>query len=515
MAYLSSGPGTESRRRKPFPIERRPQMLKDFLMDDMSSCSSNGFRSFPRHACCESVRNLVEMDLKARDSHLSRKLLRSRSKAASKTISAFHKASEVVINVVKHLPFSSIKAPSQPKNQTKQGIFPRSLSRRLRRSFWKKRDIVENYNIKEIKVRVMIKDILRWKSFRDLIEEKQQQQPLDFSPSPLHISSIAAAADVDATTITTSSSISTINSKNNSWSGSDFTSEYLQSSGGSSDYSGENEDDQEGKECSVEKKMTSNGVHNAIHEDSMETTTNSVDPKKQGECPYEGKEQFSPVSVLEFPEEEDDCEETQTASSFHQSIANMERTKHKLMQKIRRFESLAQLEPVDIEKRIALLEEDDDSVESPSHDGLLVSQEGEDEQESEVDLEAKMVEERAIELLKLIKTTSSLDDRTTTGNLDGVLLDFFKEIIMGRSNTEGEGFDFKEVVKVARDWVSEKTCGGMALGLKYDREVHVRDIESEGGRWRKFGEEQSEVVAEIEGGVLGSLVNELLVDLFS
>ncbi|XP_043715622.1 uncharacterized protein LOC122664012 isoform X2 [Telopea speciosissima] len=511
MAYLSSDPGSESRRRKPFPIEQRPQMLKDFLMDDFSSCSSNGFRSFPRHACRKTVRNLVEMDLKSRDSNHYCRLMRSRSKAASKTISAFHKASEVVMNVVKHLPFSSMKAPSQPKSQTKQGILPRSLSRRLRRSFWKKRDVVENYSIKDIKVRVMIKDIIRWKSFRDLIEEKQQQ-PLDFSPSPLQISSIAAVsattADGDTTTITTNSSISSNNSKSNSWSESDFTSEYLQSSGGSSEYSGD-----ESKECSgVEKKMTSNGGHNAIREDSMETTTNSVDPK--GDCTYEEKKQFSPVSVLDFPEEEDDDGETETPSSFHQSLANMERTKQKLMHKIRRFESLAQLEPVDLGKRIALLEKDD-SGESSSQN---VSQEDEDEeQECEVEPETKMAEGRALELLKLMKTTSSLEGWTTTGNLDGVLLDFLKERITGTAAVaeEADGFDYKEVVKVARAWVNEKPFGGMALGLEYNRETYVREMESEEGRWRKFEEEQSELAMEVENGVLGSLVDELLVDLFS
>ncbi|KAJ4956870.1 hypothetical protein NE237_013653 [Protea cynaroides] len=488
MGSLSSGLENESRTRKPFPNERRPQMLKDFLRDDLGSCSSNGFRSIPRQACCSTVRNLVEMDLKARDSNRSGRVVRSRSKAASKTISAFQKASVVVINVVKRLPFSSVKAPPQSKSQTNQGIFPRSFSRRLRRSFSKKRDKVENYDIKEIKVRVLVKDIIRWKSFRDLIEEKQQQS-LDFSPSPLHIAAKTATDDADATTITTNSSISSSDSNSNSWSDSDFTSEYLQSSGGSPEYSGENEG-KEGKECSVEKNMTNSNGHNTVGEDSMETATHSVEPK--GDCQNVEKEQFSPVSVLDFPDEEDDDDdggETEMPSSFHQSLANMERKKQKLMQNIRRFESLAQLEPVDLDKRIVLLEKDDSDE----------SSEGE-EQEGEDELEAKMAEEKSIELLKLVKPTSS-------GNLDSVLLDFFKERIMGRIN---EG-DYKELMKVGRDWMSDD----MVLDLEYNRESYVTEMDNEGGRWRKFEEEQAELAAEVERLVLGSLVDELLVDLLS
>ncbi|GLT54969.1 hypothetical protein SLA2020_281270 [Shorea laevis] len=55
--------------RKPVMIQRRRLMLKDYLRDDfLSSCSSNGFKSFPRRQCCTTVRFLLELDLKARGS---------------------------------------------------------------------------------------------------------------------------------------------------------------------------------------------------------------------------------------------------------------------------------------------------------------------------------------------------------------------------------------------------------------------------------------------------------------
>ncbi|KAG6411160.1 hypothetical protein SASPL_129235 [Salvia splendens] len=35
---------------------RAPLLLKDHLLEDMSSCSSNGFKSFPRRQCCTTLR---------------------------------------------------------------------------------------------------------------------------------------------------------------------------------------------------------------------------------------------------------------------------------------------------------------------------------------------------------------------------------------------------------------------------------------------------------------------------
>ncbi|GLT54966.1 hypothetical protein SLA2020_281240 [Shorea laevis] len=143
--------------RKPVMIQRRPLMLKDYLRDDfLSSCSSNGFKSFPRRQCCTTVRFLLELDLKARGSPTTcstkrhRLLRRSRSKAvASTTISALHRASQAVINAVKkQLPFhESVKSPStSARNGALKGLLPRSLSRKLfsRKSFWRKADNKES-----------------------------------------------------------------------------------------------------------------------------------------------------------------------------------------------------------------------------------------------------------------------------------------------------------------------------------------------------------------------------------
>ncbi|KAK9170466.1 hypothetical protein Syun_002606 [Stephania yunnanensis] len=90
----------------------------------------------------------------------------------------------------------------------------------------------------------------------------------------------------------------------------------------------------------------------------------------------EEKEQSSPVSVLDNPEFEDDGDDEDGSGEVHESenedsdvgfelersFAIVQRTKHRLLQKLRRFEQLAELDPVELEKRI-LEDEDEDEEE--------------------------------------------------------------------------------------------------------------------------------------------------------
>lgn len=155
-------------------IERRPQMLKEFLVEDFSSCSSNGFTSYPRKECYTTVRNLLEIDLQNRDSN---NLVRSRSKVTSPAISALQRASELVINSVKYFQFSSVKSSSSPK-RIKPGyaFLSRSLSLKLlRRSFSRNADKEEV--------------IKRRKSFGN--PNKTKQKPVDL-PSTVTDKTVSA-----------------------------------------------------------------------------------------------------------------------------------------------------------------------------------------------------------------------------------------------------------------------------------------------------------------------------------
>ncbi|KAB1226537.1 hypothetical protein CJ030_MR1G025654 [Morella rubra] len=163
-------PSDDQNQRKPALIQQRPLMLKDCLRDDfLRSCSSNGFKSFPRRQCCTSLRFLLEVDLKV--TMKQRLLSRSRSKAAaSTTISALQRASASVINAVKKkLPFHSCKSssPSIRNGGSRKGLLPRSLSRKLffKRSFCNKashKEVSENG---------------RGRLFRDILNE--QDKPSD------------------------------------------------------------------------------------------------------------------------------------------------------------------------------------------------------------------------------------------------------------------------------------------------------------------------------------------------
>lgn len=131
--------GEEKSIKSSFRADRKPWMLKDYLGDDMSSCSSNGFRSFPRRQCCVAVRNLIEKEVMgSRRNHHSKttKRMITRNRSISSTL---QKASMAVINAVKFLPFNN-PAKNSLKSSDGKSFLSRSFSKKLfRRSFfWKK-----------------------------------------------------------------------------------------------------------------------------------------------------------------------------------------------------------------------------------------------------------------------------------------------------------------------------------------------------------------------------------------
>lgn len=209
---------------------RRPSnmLLKDYLIrDDLSSCSSSGFKSVPRRQCCTTVRfDLLEKDLQAKRNRLLRSssVISHRSscsfKVASSTISALHKASRAVINAgVKLLPFLSISpTPSssssssyRKNNNSMKLLLSQSLSSKmLSRSFWRKA-IEEEEDESENP---------RWKSFREFLEEKDK--PLDQQTQSSSMISVTLGSSC--------TSGSSGRSNGNSWgSSSEFTWEILRS----------------------------------------------------------------------------------------------------------------------------------------------------------------------------------------------------------------------------------------------------------------------------------------------
>ncbi|XP_047341524.1 uncharacterized protein LOC124945179 [Impatiens glandulifera] len=96
----------------------KPLMLKDYLLHDLSSCSSNGFRTYPRRRrhrqyCSNTTVKYILQD----------QVDPNKSKPAS---SAFQRASKTVINAVKLLPFSTLVPFSK---RIKSSIFTKRRSR--------------------------------------------------------------------------------------------------------------------------------------------------------------------------------------------------------------------------------------------------------------------------------------------------------------------------------------------------------------------------------------------------
>lgn len=245
-------------------------MLKDYLLDDLSSCSSSGFRSYPRRQCCTTVRFLLEIDLKNKYQPalppppykpnvktIVRPKLPPPSAAIAAKVSAFQKASVAVINAVKHLPFAGARSSttSKKKNPVMRTIFPRSLSRKLKRSFWKR----GNH-----------KEIYWWTTFNRLDKEELKSPAF----SPVVISKLAGDSN-------SSKSVSKSKCNSNSWSSdSDFTASTdnsLQTSSGNSEVNSTEtvNDAVASKKSGTENVICSKKVGATTGDDSTDSTISS------------------------------------------------------------------------------------------------------------------------------------------------------------------------------------------------------------------------------------------------
>ncbi|KAH0766234.1 hypothetical protein KY290_002222 [Solanum tuberosum] len=397
-------------------LERRPKLLKEFLLQD-DPYSSNDFGSYPK----KYIHGSTIIRSNKGSSH---QLLRSRSsRAATATISAINK----VINIVKFLPFTSVKSPS---------IFRRSISRKLSRKNNYKKNQKHNVD-QDVTVKVKVKDILRWKSFRDLAEEKST--PLDSSNySPYRC---------DITTITTTTT--TTSSKRTSWCDSDFTEEDLPS------WWGEN-----GEFLGRKKKIVQ---ESSVGGYCMETTKSIIN--KEELC-FDENEQYSPVSILESPFQEDD-DEGIMAFSF-------QKRKSMLMQRIQQFESLA--------------EEN-------------INSKGEKELE-----EDEEIQEKAKQLL-INCEVNYMDD-------DQLLFDFFwNELITSGKHQNNVNIDEK-LLREAKSWINGDYNEEFEWEIEDKREAYIKDMEKV-ANWNKFEEEKQDFILDLEFEVFNDLVNEVLEDVFS
>ncbi|KAL7111615.1 hypothetical protein ACP275_05G100300 [Erythranthe tilingii] len=443
----------DSRLTKPKASLPKALLLKDYLLDDLSSCSSNGFKSFPRKQCCttSTVRFLIEMELKNKQPPQRIKtpsfdrspscLLRNPSRSA---LSALHS----VIAAVKRLPFVG----SPEKKRLRQSILPRNLSVKILRKsgFWKRKS-----NQKEIQ---------RWKSFDQLLKEDAQPQPSDImsSESTTAISRCNSSSPVKLNLPEVRNDVVLAVKKG---------------------------------DVSIESTTGSS--------DSSASTHSSTKQPEQWSSVNEEKEQFSPVSVLDRPFDEDDDE---VSSPFQHELPRTQGTKNKVVEKnIQRFGCLAKLEPVNLAQRFTLL---------PNSENESNSKAISDIQEDEEEDEGKKIEKRVLVLLNKMGPLPSNEIKVF--KTDKLFSEFFREKITSRNvQCSNSSFD-EELLEEAKNWIEGSKPRELYLGWEVpkNREVYIKDIEKR-GEWKSLYEENREVALELEDEVFAAMLNELLLDISS
>lgn len=223
--------------------------------------------------------------------------------------------------------------------------------------------------------------------------------------------------------------------------------------------------------------------------------------KKQMQWPSVEKEQFSPVSVLDCPFEDDE----EVSSPF----PHMEGTTKKLMEKIKRFECLSQIEPLNLSKRFVLLPDlDHESTGSPpshssaSSDALSIREAEEDEM--------RRAEEEALDLLQ--KLMDILPSHGLEIKAHKLILDFFREKVMDRDlHCRRHSF-----VEEAESWVSGRRIREAFLGweVERNRQAYMKEMERL-GEWRCLEKEIGVMGLELEAVVFDALFDELVVDISS
>lgn len=457
-----------------------PLSLKDYLLDDLSSCSSNGFGSFPRRQCCTkyTVRYLLDIELKNQQhqqyySYLKKNPPEIQKSPSKSALSAF----QYVITAVKSLPFAAgrLSEAEKPKNS----MLARSFSKRIIKkstTFWRRKP-----NEKEIG---------RLKSFDELLKE----DPVSSDRSK----------------------ISTNDGYGNCRPESDFV-----TAAGDACSSGNpkfTEVDSAGVngvvEVPLKDKKPSNGETTGVPQSDVwraSTTSSdgseiSITNSKEKLWSPEEKEQLSPVSVLGCPFDDEDDE---VSSPYNHTVSHVEETKKKLVKKMQGFESLSELEPLNLIERFALQPESyNESPDWPqqcpyaSINGKIGS-----EMEENEDLDEN--NKKALELLHHFKHKyPSNEPKTKT---DKLVSDFFREqITNARGKQGGSSFD-KELLEEVELSISRQNPLEPFIGwkVKANRQSYIHDMEKD-GTWKTLDQENIEVALELETDIFSTLLNEML-----
>ncbi|KAM0977752.1 hypothetical protein ACFX13_014064 [Malus domestica] len=213
----------------------------------------------------------------------------------------------------------------------------------------------------------------------------------------------------------------------------------------------------------------------------------------------EEKEQCSPVSVLDPPFQDDDegrdgdgdgeDNDDEDGCDLECSYANVQRTKHHLLQKLRRFEQLAGLDPIELEKR--MLEEDDDDDEC---------------EEDESETSDSSSEETLDGLLR--EVLSKLNFPCNKRIPEDVQI-LAMDLIVEEQRDDDSSDKREEVVRrVCKRFESWKEVESNTIDMMVEQ-----DFRKELDEWKKSQDQVGETAMEIELAIFSLLVEEMAIEL--
>ncbi|KAK4392090.1 hypothetical protein Sango_1986800 [Sesamum angolense] len=216
----------------------------------------------------------------------------------------------------------------------------------------------------------------------------------------------------------------------------------------------------------------------------------------QGE--EEEKEQCSPVSVLdpffedddhvsgeaEVEDEEDEDDEDYDLESCY---ANVQRAKEQLLHRLRRFEQLAELDPIELERK--LLEDSDNEY----HQG-----------ESESDEDKPLSPYRKQDLDTYVNKAFSLSSLQHNSRKSKIICLCTKEEMLRRICNRLNPLKVVEIDTI-----------GNRVELDFKGDIVELDFKGDIDGWKTFREQAEETVAEVEVGIFELLVKELSEELFN
>ncbi|XP_022746778.1 uncharacterized protein LOC111296645 [Durio zibethinus] len=220
--------------------------------------------------------------------------------------------------------------------------------------------------------------------------------------------------------------------------------------------------------------------------------------KFQVEEEEEEKEQCSPVSVLDPPFEDDDGgrvdDDDENNFDLECSYAIVQKAKQQLLHKLGRFEKLAQLDPIELEKRMLEQEQDDDNDDNSICDL-------EEEEEFEHESASSDSEMNVNGFLKRVLKSSFHNLRHTPEGMKRLVSDLIAE-----EKTQQNCYIDREVVakRVCKRLESWKEVESNTIDMMVEQ-----DFRRELVGWKRNQEQIGETALEIEYAIFGLLIEEL------